>query len=121
VWQELEDRLGVDRLDARMAPDASFGDRLATLLASGELPDFVYIQDSDPNAVRAITDGAFLPLNEYLEGDQVLEYPNLATTEEQAWIDSAYDCNLIAVQISASASKKLDVLRLEDMQEVSND
>src|SRR5690625_3398434 len=38
VWQELEDRLGVDRLDARMAPDASFGDRLATLPASGDLP-----------------------------------------------------------------------------------
>src|SRR5690625_6351550 len=75
VWQELEDRLGVDRLDARMAPDASFCDRLATLLASGELPHFVYSQDSDPNAARATHDGAFLPLNEYLAGDQVLDYP----------------------------------------------
>ncbi|HJB09569.1 MAG TPA: hypothetical protein H9786_03400 [Candidatus Brachybacterium merdavium] len=121
VWQELEDRLGVDRLDARMAPDASFGDRLATLLASGELPDFVYIQDSDPNAVRAITDGAFLPLNEYLAGDQVLEYPNLATTEEQAWIDSAYDGNLIGVPMPAPARNNLVVLRLDAMKEVGTD
>lgn len=118
VWQELEKRLGVERLDARMAPDASFGDRLATLLASGDLPDFVYIQDSDPNAVRAITDGAFLPLNEYLEGDRVLDYPNLATTEEQAWIDSAYDGNLIGVPMPTPARDNLVVLRLDAMKEV---
>src|SRR5699024_5318768 len=85
---------------------------------SGELPDFVYIQDSDPNAVRAITDGAFLPLNEYLAGDQVLEYPNLATTEEQAGIDSAYDGNLIVVPMPAPARHNLVVLRLDAMNAV---
>ncbi|ATG52985.1 hypothetical protein CFK38_16765 [Brachybacterium vulturis] len=121
VWQKLEDELGVDSYDITMVPAASYGDKLATLLASGQLPDFVYIQPNDPNAARALSDGAFLELNDYLEGDKVEQYPNLATTPAGAWTDSALHGALLGVPNPDPLRNNLLVLRLDAMKEVGVD
>ncbi|MCA1667038.1 MAG: hypothetical protein LC793_06495, partial [Thermomicrobia bacterium] len=41
-WQELEKRLGVT-WDVTLAPRADYEAKFATVLASGDLPDFVYL------------------------------------------------------------------------------
>lgn len=121
VWQELEKELGVDSFDITMVPDASYGDKLATLLASGKLPDFVYIQPNDPNAARALSDGAFLELNDYLEGDKVQEFPHIATTPEVTWKDSARDGALLGVPNPEPLRNNLLVMRLDAMKEIGVD
>lgn len=121
VWQKLEEELGVDSFDITMVPDASYGDKLATLLASGNLPDFVYVQPTDPNAARALSDGAFLELNDYLEGEKVEDYPNIATTPEVTWQDSARDGALLGVPNPDPLRNNLMVLRLDAMKEVGAD
>lgn len=118
VWQELEKKLGVDEFDITMIPSASYGDKLATLLASGNLPDLVYIQDDDPNAARALADGAFLELNEYLEGDKVKAYPNLASTPTDTWVNSAKNGKILGVPMPAPPVNNLMVLRLDAMKKV---
>lgn len=115
VWQQLEKELGVDRLDATMVPYASFSDKLATTLASGDLPDWIYLDDTDPNAARAISDGAFVPLNEYLEGDLVKEYPNIATTPQDAWADSHKDGTIYGLPQPVAAINWFPVIRKDAM------
>lgn len=121
VWQKLESELGVDRFDITMIPSASYGDKLATLLASGQLPDLVYIQDGDPNAARALADGAFLELNDYLEGDEVKAYPNIATTPELTWKNAARKGALLGVPNPDPLRGNLMVLRLDAMKKVGAD
>lgn len=121
VWQELETELGVGTFDITMVPSASFGDKLATLLASGNLPDLVYMQPDDPNGARALADGAFLELNEYLQGDAVLDYPNIATTPTSTWENSARNGKLLGVPQPEPLYNNLLVLRLDAMKEVGVD
>lgn len=115
VWQRLEEELGIDQLDATMVPSASFGDKLATTLASGDIPDLVHLDDNDPNAARAISDGAFTPLNEYLEGDLVEQYPNIATTPQDAWNNSHKNGTIYGLPQPAAAINWFPVIRKDAM------
>jgi putative aldouronate transport system substrate-binding protein len=118
VWQKLESELGVDSLSATMVPDASFSDKLATTLASGDLPDLVYLDDNNPNAARAIQDGAFVALNEYLEGDLIEQYPNLATTPQSAWADSHKNGTLYGIPQPAAAINWFPAVRKDAMAQI---
>lgn len=118
VWQRLEEELGVDSLDATMVPYSSFNDKLATTLASGDIPDLVYLDDTNPNAARAIEDGAFVALNEYLEGDLIEQYPNLATTPESAWQNSHKNGTIYGLPQPAAAINWFPVIRQDAMKEI---
>lgn len=118
VWQQLEKELGVDQLDATMVPYASFSDKLATTLASGDLPDMIHLEDTNPNAARAISDGAFVALNEYLEGDLIEQYPNLATTPQDAWNNSHKNGTIFGIPQPAAAINWFPVIRKDAMNEI---
>lgn len=118
VWKKLEQELGVDELDATMVPYASFSDKLATMLASGDIPDLVYLDDNNPNAARAIKDGAFVALNEYLEGDRIEKYPNLATTPEDAWKNSHKNGTIYGIPQPAAAINWFPVIRKDAMKQI---
>ncbi|MGP9538434.1 extracellular solute-binding protein [Brachybacterium sp. AOP43-C2-M15] len=118
VWQKLEEELGIDTLNATMVPDSSFSDKLATTLASGDLPDLVHLDDNNPNAARAIQDGAFVALNEYLEGDLIEQYPNLATTPQSAWEDSHKNGTLYGIPQPAAAINWFPAIRKDAMEQI---
>lgn len=85
-WQGLEERLGVT-WNPILVPFASYGERAAAEIASGELPDFFYLnpgQTSTP-LQRFVLEGAFLDITDYVTGDALQEYPNLASFPDYMW------------------------------------
>lgn len=85
-WQGLEERLGVT-WNPILVPFASYGERAAAEIASGELPDFFYLnpgQTSTP-LQRFVLEGAFLDITDYVTGDNLQQYPNLASFPDYMW------------------------------------
>lgn len=89
-WQELNDRLGVS-FEPTFVPQPVFDDKFATMLASGEVPDLVFVNDQSAVNLQAIRDGAFADLSDVLAGDNILQWPNLAAREEHIWRASLKD------------------------------
>lgn len=84
-WQELDNRLGVTTEIVSVPLDA-YGERFATLFASGDLPDIMLLWfELAPAVYEYIDQGAFTDLTPYLTGDALLEYPNLSQYPDWAW------------------------------------
>lgn len=81
-WQELEKRLGV-RWEPTFVPVAQYGERTATTLAGGDLPELFYFNPGEQAAHlnQAVQQGAFADLTDYLTGDAVKDYPYLAAID----------------------------------------
>lgn len=97
LWlQELNKRLGVT-YRANLAPGASYNDKFATLLASGNLPDLMFVQDTSPQGLQAAEDGALLDLSDLLAGDKVLEWPHLAHIRTETWQRSSKHGRILGI------------------------
>ncbi len=85
-WQELEKRLGVE-WDPTLIPVASYGEKTAAIIASGDMPELFYllITSSAPIIAKSISQGAFTDLTPYLSGDAIKDYPNLALYPSYLW------------------------------------
>ena len=85
-WQELEARLGVT-WNADLVPIDSYGERIATTFAGGDLPDLFFLLPSTTRPViyEAIDQGAFADLTDILASDQINDYPNLAAYPSYLW------------------------------------
>lgn len=83
-WQRLNKALG-GTLDLDIAID-SYPEKFATILASGDLPDLMWVPPNQgiPN-VGPMLDAQFTDLTDYLAGDAVLDYPNLAALTPGSW------------------------------------
>ncbi|GAA5020517.1 extracellular solute-binding protein [Actinopolymorpha pittospori] len=96
-WQELNKRLNV-QIKPILVPDASLGDKLQTMIASGNPPDLTYVHlGVAPAAMRVIRQGAFTDLTPYIGGDAVKEFPNLARLPTYMWRNSAIEGGLYGV------------------------
>jgi putative aldouronate transport system substrate-binding protein len=89
-WQELNERLGVS-FEPQFVPAPTFDQKFATMLASGEVPDLVFVNDQSAVNLQGIRDGAFADLSETLSGDNILKWPNLAARKEEIWQASLKD------------------------------
>lgn len=85
-WQELEKRLGVE-WDPTLVPVASYGEKAAAIIASGDIPELFYllVSSSAPVIAQSISQGAFTDLTPYLSGDAIKEFPNLALYPSYLW------------------------------------
>ncbi|MFC0672396.1 sugar ABC transporter substrate-binding protein [Brachybacterium hainanense] len=83
-WQRLNTALG-GTLKLDIVVD-SYPEKFATILASGDLPDLMWVPPNQgiPN-VGPMLESQFTDLTEYLAGDAVLEYPNLAALTPGSW------------------------------------
>ncbi|GAA1491267.1 sugar ABC transporter substrate-binding protein [Brachybacterium sacelli] len=83
-WQRLNSALG-GVFDLDVVVD-DYPSKFATTLASGNLPDLMWVPPNQgiPN-VGPMLEAAFTDLTDYLAGDAVLEYPNLAALREDSW------------------------------------
>jgi putative aldouronate transport system substrate-binding protein len=90
-WQELETRLGVT-WEPSFAPQAEYGERVATLLAGGDFPDLFYVNPGQGAAqlYQALEQGAFTDLTDYLSGSALAAYPNLARLPDFLWRNVAF-------------------------------
>lgn len=84
-WAQLNQRLGV-QWEPTLVPSSNYADKIATVLASGDIPDLTYIRpDVEPPAGQAVVQGAFTNLTDALSGDAVKKYPNLAHLPTYLW------------------------------------
>lgn len=84
-WQRLNSALGGD-LDLIIGTDPGYPEKFATILASDDLPDMMWVPPNQgiPN-VGPMLEAKFTDLTQYLSGDAVLEYPNLAALKPSSW------------------------------------
>ncbi len=80
VLDEIERITGV-KLEIDAPPIANFSDRLQVVMASGDIPDVIYVWDFDSKYEKFAQDGLVMPLDE----DMLAQYPNISAglTEEQ--------------------------------------
>lgn len=95
-WTQLNERLGGTFKPTLVAFD-TYNQKLATTIASGSVPDLVFIQDGDAVGAKAISDGVFADLSEALAGDNIKKWPNLANVGTGAWKASAKNGHIYGV------------------------
>ena len=103
-WQELERRLGVT-WEVDLAPQANFGERSAALFASGDLPDLFNLnpEQGAPQQWQALSQGAFLDLTDYVTGDALQQFPNLASFPQYAWDNVRFQGRIYSVPRATGA------------------
>ena len=101
AWQELNKRLNAN-LKLNIVLNTDYRQRLSTTIAGGELPDMLYIVpiQSLPQFLQA----KCANLTQYLSGDAVKEYPNLAALPTLAWKATVYSSGIYAVPVPRAAT-----------------
>lgn len=84
-WQRLNKTLGGE-LDLIIGTDPGYPEKFATILASDDLPDMMWVPPNQglPN-VGPMLEAKFTDLTKYLSGDAIKEYPNLAALKPSSW------------------------------------
>ncbi len=97
-YSALNAALGVT-LKPIVVPAQSFGDRLVTSIASGELPEITTNEPSfrGRGARKYLPQGVFHDLRKYLGGSLIDQYPNLAMVPKYAWENSRINGALYGV------------------------
>lgn len=95
-WQALDKRLNV-KWQPLLIPYSGYDTRLATILASGDIPDITFLDTTQAGAVNAIQQGAFTDLSATVSGKNIRKYSNLAHIPTVAWKNSAINGKLYGV------------------------
>jgi putative aldouronate transport system substrate-binding protein len=111
-WAELNERLGVS-FEPQFVPQPTFDQKFATMLASGEVPDLVFVNDQSAVNLQGIRDGAFADLSEVFSGDNILKWPNLAARREEIWQASLKDGRIYQVPSTVWALTNLPIVRTD--------
>ena len=99
-WAELNTRLGV-KITPIWGPadQASYEQKFAAILASGDLPDLVLFTGTTGTAAQAqaLQQGAFTDLTHHLTGSALNDYPNLALIAPKIWQNSRINGKIYGV------------------------
>ncbi|MFI1963147.1 extracellular solute-binding protein [Streptomyces pathocidini] len=82
-WQEIEKALGVE-LDITVIPFAEYDKKVSAMMASGDTPDVMLKPGSAAN-ITAFQKAKTQDLTDFVSGDAVKKYPNLANIPTYAW------------------------------------
>jgi len=75
----INEKFNVD-FKAEFVPFSEYSQKLAVRMASGDIPDIVGMEAADTNYTKWAKQGAFLPLDEYIE-----QYPTLKMVPDFVW------------------------------------
>jgi len=95
-WQGLNERLGLT-LDLQMSSFADYPQKFATTIAGNELPDMMLTQSI--KNFPELLERQFAPLDEYLGGDAIKDYPNLANIPTATWRSVVYNGKLFGLPV----------------------
>ena len=109
-WQEFEKQMGVTWNPTLTAVEG-YADKIATTVASGDIPDLTFVDPNTPSGLSAMQDGAFADLSEVLAGDNVLQWPNLANIPEGTWKATALNGHLLGIPNENPYLNNLPVFR----------
>lgn len=83
-WQAMEKALGV-KIDFTLVPAADYQSKLATVSAGNDLPDILNIIDGQIPHEADFVLKTMANLSEFLSGDAIKDYPNLANIPTASW------------------------------------
>ncbi len=95
VWQQLNQQLGAT-LRIHYTPGDEWEAKQQSLLAGGELPDFLSLGTQVPRMPEVLTKRC-ADLSEFLSGDKIADYPNLAMIGQTAWLGVAFDNGIYGI------------------------
>jgi putative aldouronate transport system substrate-binding protein len=84
-WQAINKALNID-LKIVVVPDAEYGQKMTTLMASGDdVPDIIMFSNLQLPRSHEFIQTRCADISEFVGGDAVREYPNLANIPTYAW------------------------------------
>jgi putative aldouronate transport system substrate-binding protein len=104
-WAGLNERLGVD-LKLQMVGNADYTQKYATTIAGSDLPDVLQTALTSPGLVAnlpQLLDKRFTPLDQYLAGDAIKDYPNLANIPTRTWKSTIFNGKIYGIPIPRGA------------------
>lgn len=110
-WQELNTKLGTS-LTFNIAPAANYAAKLATVIAGGDLPDFVFFTGSVPQLPNLLK-AKFADLSEQLAGDAIADYSNLATIPTYAWRNAVFNGGIYGIPIQRLVASSVTMIRAD--------
>jgi|GEM_PF-4192121 len=109
-WQEIEKRLGC-RLNFNFTPNSDYTAKIATVLASGDLPDLMNGPYANPTVQRAITDGAFMKIEDLGLPEDTHDYPGLNTIPDFVWKNGAFNGTLVGLPTPGQRYQQASFIR----------
>ena len=84
-WKRLDKELGVD-LTAVLGTDPGYEEKFSATIAGGDLPDLLWIPPNQGiQHVAELLEAKCADITEYVSGDAVKDYPNLAAMTPAHW------------------------------------
>jgi putative aldouronate transport system substrate-binding protein len=84
-WQAINEALNVN-LKVVINPDAEYAQKMTTLMASGDdLPDIVMFNNLQLPRSHEFIQASCADLSDFVGGDAIMDYPNLANIPTYAW------------------------------------
>jgi putative aldouronate transport system substrate-binding protein len=100
-WQEVNKELNAN-LKVELVAYNDYPTRIATMVASGDVPDMFYWLSSQllVNDMPKFLQTAYTDLTPYLAGDAIKDYPNLAAFPSSSWRQCVFNGALYAVPVT---------------------
>lgn len=119
-WQQVNKRLNI-KFNPTLAASDSYEDKLSTVVASGDIPDLVFVQDTTAIGAQAIADGVVADLSKVLEGDNILKWPNLANVDTATWQASRKNGHIFGIPNETPFLSNFPVIRQDLMEKAGYD
>ena len=107
-WAGLNKRLGVN-LKLDMIGNADYATKFPTVIAGNELPDIM--QMVTVANFPQLLESRFTPLDEFLGGDAIKDYPNLANIPTLPWKSAVYNGKIYGIPIPRGAMGSYHFIR----------
>lgn len=109
-WQEVEKRVGC-RLNFDFTPNPDYPAKVSAVIASGDLPDFLNGDYDNPTIQDAVSQGAFLSIEELGLPEETRDYPGLNTIPDFVWRNGAYNGTLFGLPTPGQRYHQASFLR----------
>lgn len=97
-WQAMNKAVGSD-LQFTLAPNESYAQKFATVVAGNTLPDVFAIKPSQVPSLPQFLDATAADLTPYLSGDAVAKFPALANLSTEAWKGCVFNGKIYAIPV----------------------
>lgn len=113
-WRGMNERVGAE-LNYIMAPNADYTAKLQVTIAGGDLPDIVQFRNI-PNLPQLL-EKSFVDLSEYVSGDNIKKYPNLANIPTTSWQSMIFNGKIYGFPLNRSTLGDIVTARIDLIEE----
>ncbi|WP_163541012.1 extracellular solute-binding protein [Occultella kanbiaonis] len=111
-WQHINEIANVD-LNLTIVPTADWETKFATSIAGGDLPDLTEIWT--PPQRSDMMPALFAELGDYIAGDKIADYPNLANIETVSWQQCVFEGGIYGTPVPRGAMSSEIMFRRDDL------